>query len=293
MSRASKLFDSPKMFSFIIFLAKYLPKKVMIFLADLFIKALLRSSYPGLEAIESNLKVLLGRDLDEKEVKMLAKEILHNQAKYLYDVFHFYSKPDKILDKVYVSEEDRAKARTFIEEKRGAIIVGPHYGNFDLCLIAIGLLGIEGQVLSIANPNADYQIQNNIRQVENLDVTPITIKSLIAASRRLRSGGTVITGVDRPIPDGEQSYQFFNKPSKMPDGHVRLAIKNDVPIFILYSKNHGNGYQLMVSDSIYMEIKETKNESIRFNTEKILKMLEEIIEKDPLNWMMFYPVWDK
>lgn len=289
----TRFFNSTRVFSFVIFLAKVLPKEVMMVLARIFIWVLMRTGYQGIEAIQSNLSVIYGREFDKKEKKKLVKDVFMNQAHYLYDVFHSYSHPKKVLRKVHISDEDRAKAEAFIAAKEGAVIVGPHFGNFDICLIAIGLLGIEAQVLSIANPNAEYQMQNDIRQVDHLEVTPISVKSLIAANRRLKSGGIVVTGVDRPLPESEASYNFFGKPAKLPDGHVRLALKQDVPVFILYSKTNGNDYQLMISDPIKMEVKESKEASIHYNTEKILSLLEEIIQSDPKNWMMFYPVWNE
>ena len=292
MSKLNNFFNSPKLFKFVIILARVLPRPVILFLARIFINIMMLTSYSALDAIKANLKVILGDDYDEKNENKMVRTVFINQSRYLYDVFHSYSHPDRVLKKVFISEKDKEQAKAFQDKNQGAIIIGPHYGNFDICLIAIGLLGIKAQVLSIANPNADYQIQNDIRQVNNLDVTPISIKSLISASRRLKNGGVVVTAVDRPLPDGEEYYQFFGKPARLPDGHVRLALKHDVPIFILYSKFLGKDYQLMVSEPVFMEELESKEDTIRLNTEKILSLLEEIIKQDPLNWMMFFSVWE-
>lgn len=293
MSKTNQFLNSPKLFKFVIFLAKYMPRKLILFLARIFVNILMLTSYTAIDAIKSNLRVIYGDEFDEKNENKLVKTVFINQSKYLYDVFHSYSNPEKVLQKVTISEKDKEQAKVFHDNNQGAIIIGPHFGNFDICLIAIGLLGIKAQVLSIANPNADYQIQNDIRQVENLDVTPISVKSLISANRRLKNGGVIVTAVDRPLPDAEDQFKFFGKPAHLPDGHVRLALKHNVPIFILYSDYLGKDYQLKVSEPVYMEIFEDKDETIRFNTEKILGMLEDIIRKDPLNWMMFYSVWDE
>ena len=293
MSKSNNSFNSPKLLKFVIILAKYMPRNLILFLARIFVNILMHTSYDAIDAIKSNLKVIYGDEYDQKNEKKLVKQVFLNQSRYLYDVFHSYSNADKVLKKVKISENDRERAKVFHDKNQGAIIIGPHYGNFDICLIAIGLLGIKAQVLSIANPNADYQIQNDIRQVNNLDITPISVKSLISANRRLKNGGVVVTAVDRPIPDSEEKYQFFGKPAHLPDGHVRLALKHNVPIFILYSKYLGEDYQLMVSEPVFMDVLEDKEATIRLNTEKILGLLEEIIKKDPLNWMMFYSVWDE
>ena len=56
---------------------------------------------------------------------------------------------------------------------------------------------------------------------------------------RLRSGGLVSTGVDRPDPTSAgEPLTFFGQPAYLPTGHVRLALQANAPIAVAMVRNN-------------------------------------------------------
>ena len=123
-------------------------------------------------------------------------------------------------------------------------------------------------------------------------MTVISSSSLFQALRRLKDGGIVVTGIDRPIPDQKEYLNFFNAPAPLPTGHIRLSLKADAEIVVVAAlmNSHGN-YELLVSQPIELERFLDSGYAIKFNAERVLKVVEKFILQAPEQWLMYYPVW--
>ena len=86
---------------------------------------------------------------------------------------------------------------------------------------------------------------------------------------------------------------FFGYPCATAVGPVAIAMKTGSPMAILYSLPDRYGHhKIIVHDIIYIEEKETKEETIRHNVQRYTKKLEEIISKYPENWLWVHPRWN-
>ncbi len=166
--------------------------------------------------------------------------------------------------------------------------------NFDLIGRAVVLRGLPLHILSYPQPNGGYRWQNELRQLPNMLVTPMSIEALRQASDTLRANRVVITGVDRPLPNPDAKYRprFFGLPSAMPVFHVRLALKHNLPVIVLSGHRQKNGrYCLWASEPIWMKRSTDLIEETVTNAEKVLTVIADFIRKYPQQWAMFYPVW--
>ena len=168
----------------------------------------------------------------------------------------------------------------------------PHFSNYDLAARAAAISGLCMQVLSYPNPGRSYRWQNQYRNFEGIEVTPISISSLRIAVKRLENGGTILTGIDRPNGNNSCRPTFFGKPASLPTGYIRLAIKTGVPISVILCSSTPEGrYRLSVSDPITMIKRRDPVEEEKMNAEVVLSGIEVLIKNDPGHWSMFYPVW--
>jgi KDO2-lipid IV(A) lauroyltransferase len=251
-----------------------------------------RRTSEQVQAVRANQWVIHGGNLTSQELDRKVEAVFLNQSKSLFDFYHNWHSFKRISKLIsYTPEFER-----FFEEatsgKQGVVMVGPHISCFDLCGMAISHRGLKMQVLSIANPNGSYQWQNEMRERQGLEMTPASIESLLKAARRLRSGGAILTGVDRPMPDPKHFPTFFRRPSVVPVSHVQLALKVGVPIYVLYGIRQPNDrYVVTVEGPIYMEKFDDPETEVLKNAEKVLEVVEGILKKYPEQWSMFYPVW--
>ncbi|MGB4593348.1 MAG: hypothetical protein WBI63_06195 [Coriobacteriia bacterium] len=243
------------------------------------------SASPMVRAIRANQYVASGRTLDAVELDVAAREVLTNSGRYLYDLFSLRPGKEAIMRLVH---RDATFDRVLDEVRsRAHVYASCHLGSFDIVGQSLGYNGWRAQVLSVPNPNGGYKAQNDIRELSGLEMTPVSMESLKAAARRLAEGGSVVTGLDRPIPDPRIRPVFFKEPSALPLLHVRLAMQAKAPVVVVACPLCEDGtYQLLASDPIEM----TGADQLA-NATRVLAVAEEFITAHRLQWVMPHAVW--
>ena len=173
-------------------------------------------------------------------------------------------------------------------------MIVPHLSNFDMVGRATVLNGFPLHILSYPQPPGGYRWQNDLRALPGLHVTPLTVGALREASTTLRSGGTVVTGADRPLPELESKYQprFFGRAANLPVFYVRLALKHHLPIVVTGMFRKPDGCYLVVSsDPIPMISHPDLVQETVQNAEFVLAVVANFIQREKDQWAMFYPVW--
>jgi KDO2-lipid IV(A) lauroyltransferase len=157
---------------------------------------------------------------------------------------------------------------------------------------AAGLRGMHALVISIAQPGGGYRLQNNLRRERGLEMTPASMSALKQAVDRLRSGRSVLTGVDRPVPEASYRPRFFGRPAALPLHHIYLALKTGAPVYVFAARQYSDGlYHLGAVGPIEVRPMEDHHAAMLYNGEKVLEAAEGLICQAPQQWSMFYPVW--
>jgi KDO2-lipid IV(A) lauroyltransferase len=252
-----------------------------------------RLDSPEVQAVRANQQVLEGGQLSLAELDQRTRAVYRNAARAQFEFFHYLNDLQKMAQLVELDSTTQEGIRLTQTGNQGIIVVCPHTGNFELAGRAMGVLGLQVQILAEPTQRADYQLQNRLRRRAGLDMTPISIETLRAATRRLRAGGSVLTGVDWPVADPRFCPVFCGRPSHLPTGHVRLAIQTHAPVIVLACHRRSDGiYQMSASAPIPMQDYGDPTKTILRNTETVLIAVEQFIRRDPEQWLMFHQVWD-
>lgn len=246
-------------------------------------------------SVRANQWVVHDMRLSAGQLNAVVRETFRSTARSLFEFWHMFTEPQSVIDLV---EFDPSFMECIQRAKRGesgTLLVAPHMSNFDLVGRAIALRGLELHILSYPQPPGGYRVQNRLRQVPGLHITPMSIQALREASETLRANKVVITGIDRPLPTGlDAKYRprFFNRPAALPVFHIRLALKHNIPITILGGARRADGcYRVWASDPIPMQRDNNLVNEIVQNAENVLAVLASFIRQAPEQWAMFYPVW--
>lgn len=233
-------------------------------------------------------------DIAPEALEDLAQRAVIELGYTYFDMFH-YRRESLLQGKLLTYDPDEwGRARTHFEDPRGTIIVGAHIGNFDLAAEWFVNQGFELQALSLADPGGGTQLVNRFRQQRGLIVTPISVQALREALRRLRSGGLIITGVDRPASYDDPTTEFFGIPAPLPRGHIRLALQTEARVFVAHCSRQANGvYRLHISAPLEMVRTGDREADIALNTRRVLELVEDSIREDPAQWAMLRPVWSR
>ncbi len=290
---AQKFANSGLGVSLALFLAQVLPPELGYVLGRTIVGQVTKRKFlPIVQAVRLNQLVARGQNLSPQELDKAVNAVFHHAGRCLVDHYHNISRPDVIRSFF----PETAEVRKFIERsqknEKGAFIATLHLSNFDLAFLSLTYRGFKAQVLTFGRPTAGYQIQNSLRSKTGLDITPINRKTLYQAVHRMKSGGMVITAIDRPVQEIHQKVMFFGQPAPMPTGHIRMALTADVPIILAVPAMQPDGtYRIFVSDPIPMQRFSDPLDEIRINAEAVLKIVEDQIRQYPDQWLMYYPVW--
>ncbi len=243
-------------------------------------------------AVEANQKMVAHGKLSEQELRQITQATFEATARCIYDFYHNFNDLKSIRRLVEIDSTLMALIEKQRKSRIGLLIASLHYSNFDLELRAAVLAGLQPQVLGYPQPHYGYRLQNRIRKIEGMEITPISFTAMQKAIKRLKGGGVVITGVDRPTHENRYMPLFFGHRSALPVSHVQLALKADVPVVVVSGQTLADGhYCVQASDPIPMQRFKDPNEEVLWNAEQILKAIEPVIRWDPKQWSMFYPVW--
>jgi len=239
-----------------------------------------------------NQWIISGCSLSSEELDAQTRETFRQTSRWLFDFYHNINNYQAILDRVTLSP----KLVKFLTDRlggdEGTIMVAPHLSNFDFGGRAMVLHGFDIQVLSYPQPHGGYQWQNKLRKDIGMNVTPMSIESMRTAKTRLKNGGVVVTGMDRPLDRSNYHPRFFGYPAAVPTSYVRMALQTNAAVLVIACIGlPEENYHVECSDLIYMESDDDPVREIEKNAEKVLREAEKFIRAHPSQWAMFYPVW--
>ena len=232
-------------------------------------------------------KQLVGRALDQA-----VKQVFVNQGSALYDFYRALSHPEIAREKVSFTPAFDRLVEECRKEQVATLLLIPHLSGFNLGGLRLVQEGL--RYLTLVNPDTSkaYAWQNELRNRNGMEVEPFTIHALGLARERLKSGGTVLTGIDRPLENSKYAPRFFGYPSALPVAYVRLALKSAARVFVVgFTTLKDHTHLIDVSEQVQLVHYRDGAEELERNAEKVLQQAEVFIRRDPAQWMMFTPVW--
>jgi len=276
-----------------IVLGRYMPRGAGYGLARIVAGIIARRKPQVYWTVRANLRQILGPEADDATLHRMTRQVFFHAGQTYYDFFHAIGQPKEVLaEAVPIPDEILAFARSETARGQGVLVLAAHMSNFDLLGLSMGVQGLPIQILSLADPQAGFHLLNYLRATAGFEVTPITPESLRAAIRRLKSGGIVLTGVDRPIPEDRELVEFFGRPAYLPVGPVRLALMTGALVIMAscyYEPDEG--YGLKVTGPLEMVRTGDRKRDLMTNVRRVVDILEQHVRARPEQWMMFHPVW--
>jgi KDO2-lipid IV(A) lauroyltransferase len=274
-------------------LARLLPRRTAYRLGDtLAAKTATRLDIPLVRAVRANQAVVRGFDYRDPALTAHVKEVLAHAARSYTDLFRAIPKgPQALIESCRLEPSLADGLRAGEASGRGLIAVSAHLSCFDMLLLTLVARGIRIQALSYANPRGSYLTQNDLRRRFGLEITPISAPTLRLAVRRLRDGGMALTGVDRPIPDGEM-LEFFGRKARLPVGHARLAIRTNSLILVGAVQSAGDAsYRAVGGELVDPAAMGEDGRDPVCVAQRVITAIERFVLERPQEWLMFFPVW--
>lgn len=227
-----------------------------------------------------------------RERKKIAKRSIQTMIMTFSEFIKASKMSDKRLLKRITAEGIDKFDKALYDKNIGIIAITGHIGNWEYVASYFGLKGYNPHVIvrPLDNPklNAHLESWREKRGAKCIS----RWGDLRAMFEALKENKPVAFLADQNFLDGI-FVEFFGCLCKTATGPIALAMKTKAPIAILYDVPNRYGYhKVVVSEIMYIEEKESKEETIRHNTQRYTKKLEDIIRKYPENWLWVHPRWN-
>jgi KDO2-lipid IV(A) lauroyltransferase len=273
--------------------SRRLPPKWGYRLADTLADRIAASSQtPMVQGIRANQWIVSDQRLRGEALDQVVRETMRHMARSFYTLFHYLEVLDRFQNLIDYDAHAEAVIAQSQEAGQGLVVVGVHMSSFDLVAQASALRGLRALGLSLPQPDEAVEWQHEFRRHAGLEILPASIHNIRQTIERLKAGETVLTGLDRPLPDPLYRPRFFGHPANVPVHYIQLALKAGVPLVVMAAIEQPEGrYRVVSSDLIHLEHYADRHSEIVNNAEKVLMVAEGFIRRAPQQWAIFQPVW--
>ncbi|MHB0857183.1 MAG: lysophospholipid acyltransferase family protein [Anaerolineae bacterium] len=291
--KGKDILGSPPFIALGMGIARIMPLRFSYWLARRIARSMARRRTLMFRTVRANIQQVVGPEVDAQELDRCAENAIAHAGRTYVDMFRAplrRRRPEDIG--VELDPQAWETTRQALSDERGILLVGPHISNFDLAIQYLATCGFHLQALSLADPNTGTRVVNWLRRRRGITITPIDVHALRQAVTRLRAGGMVLTGVDRPVSPDDEPIPFFGAPARMPTGHIRLAMQTNSRVIVACCMQRGDGqYVLRIDPPVEMIHTGNRAEDVRTNALRVLAIVEDMIRAAPDQWLMFVPVW--
>jgi len=220
---------------------------------------------------------------------------------------HFISFANAIIDKLAawsgalaaseVEYHGRDELLAAISKGRGALLLGSHLGNLEVCRVIASLDNVVGINVLVHTKHAQKfnrllnQTSNNSR-LNLIQVTEITAATAVLLNDKIDAGELVIIAADR-TPVGSQQrvakVTFLGVDALLPQGPVILAALLKCPVYTVFClKQQGR-------HAIYFDMlkfpRKTREQAMQQVIQHYAECLQIYCLKEPLQWFNFFDFW--
>jgi lauroyl/myristoyl acyltransferase len=247
----------------------------------------------GRRNVEDNMRHVLGPDASPAEVTRATHQVFRNVFRYYADMVRL---PHMNIERLYEKKltfhglEHLEKA---LAAGHGVIICSAHYGNPELAVQAMKVLGVT--VLAFVEPLKPKRyadLMKELRSSHGLIYRPIGLSSIKEALRHLRQGDVVVLLSDRDINKTGITLPFFGAETSVPTGAIELALHTGAQIIPAFSRRRQRDeIDVYIEPPLELACTGDDKADLRANTLALLSHIEEYVREDAGQWMVMERIW--
>ncbi|MDP6117163.1 MAG: lysophospholipid acyltransferase family protein [Planctomycetota bacterium] len=235
-----------------------------------------------------NLQLAFGDELTEQDRKRIAKEAFQNLVMNAAEFCLAHRLHEKGILDDYVEFKNAEIFDEALKEKRGAILIGAHYSNWELAgyTISLQITPAHSVVRTLKNPKVDRWV-NGIREKSGQVIFPKegALKSMIGL---FREGKLLVFLLDQHAGDKGIPIDFFGHPAFTFDSVAMLSKRFNVPVIFGYDRRIGNSFKHVMTVATRID---PGDESVEELTLQYTKLIEDIIREQPGPWLWMHRRW--
>jgi len=180
-----------------------------------------------------------------------------------------------------------------LEKNRGILMLGAHFGNWELAAVAFSLV-LKPAVITY-RPLDSPTLDNLVLWVRSSSGNLLIDKkrAMRKMLRGLAHNEIVATMIDQNMAWQEGIFvDFFGQPACTTTGLALLALHTEAPVIPAYVIRLDNGrYKLIIKEEIPIVRTGNENEDVLVNTQNFTKFVEDLAREYPDQWFWLHQRW--
>ena len=239
------------------------------------------------QLIHTNIKKAFPKN-NSVEIKKLTKLMWNNYgrvfAEYMFIKDFRFEKIDSKIEIIGQEILDEIK-----KSNKPVVFISGHFSNFELMAMQIEKAGIK--LSAIYRPLNNIFLNRIMEKIRKKYICKNQIKKGIAGTRELikfqRNNYSIALMIDQRVSEGEK-VNFFNQEAYTTTIPAQLAKKFNMPIVpIFIERVNATNFKIKISKPINF----LKSDSIKNITSKLNVIIEEMILKNPTQWIWSHNRW--
>jgi len=244
------------------------------------------------DIIKQNIKIGLG-NLDKKKEEEIINGMWSNIgrtfAEYIFLKNFKLNKtgfdPMKITGIEYLDQIKKSN--------KPVVFFSGHFANFELMAMELDKFGIK--LAAIYRPLNNFFLNPLMEYLRMKYICPVQIPKGVAGSRKIikkiKDRYSIALMVDQRVSEGPR-ISFFNKEAHTTTIPTQIALKYNcklVPIYI--ERKNGINFEMVIHKPYEITKTEVHEEDIKNNSLTINQNIEEMIIKNPAQWIWTHDRW--
>jgi KDO2-lipid IV(A) lauroyltransferase len=242
--------------------------------------------------VRDNIRHVLGPDAPQIQVNQLTRATFDYVAYNYYDLFRLPTLSAAQVEAM-VRIEGWENVEAALSLGKGVVMTSAHFGNIEIVLYAMLMRDVAITIpAERVEPPELYDYLTALRTSKGLKLIPVD-GPMLDLFRTLRRGGVAGVAGDRNVSAGGAVVDFFGAPARLPDGHVRLALRTGAPLILGFSRRlDQDAYEARFWPHFCIPDEGSEDERFAAGMAYVVRGLEKAISAHPEQWVVTVPVWD-
>lgn len=199
---------------------------------------------------------------------------------------------DEQLKQIMVCENQDLIVNKF-NENNGVILLSAHFGNWEYLATSVALQ-INKKFYVVVKPQRNPFVNNWMNKYRTKwtnEIVPlgVSIRNVFSV---LLNKGIVAMVADQRGPKESMKLEFFGRMTSVYTGPAVLSLKTNSPIIYGISVRQKDlNYKVELFEVDRNNLPDNQDEKIKVLSERMIKNLEEIIRKNPEQWLWMHKRW--
>lgn len=264
--------------------------------ADKFASALGRLGYILIRSRRhialDNLRHALGYELDERQLSSIAGKVFQNIAKSLIETARFGRiGPEGVRHIVYGDGEKYLRQAR--DHGKGAILLTAHFGNWELLGGWVASSGYPIDLLvGVQHNPKTHRLFNDFRRELGSGIIEVSTSTLREVFKSLKANKVIGYAADQHAPAQNLVLDFMGRKAAIATGPAQFAVRTGCVILPMMLRREAyDRHILIAAEPIFPPDSGDYQKDILTITQTYLKFWEDVIRKNPDQWMWTHRRW--